>query len=170
MEQWVDIKGYEDLYAVNHLGQVLSKKRGIILKGNYSTVYTTYSLHKNNKRSIALGHRLVALAFIKNPMNKPQVNHKDGNKRNNNVENLEWVTSSENCLHAYRIGLSSVSDYNKAIVSKLNSGALSYNSKKVKDIESGEIYDTLIAASKATNISKSTLHRWAHKNKRFQLL
>lgn len=67
--------------------------------------YLRVSVHKNGQRKRYFCHRLVAKAFIPNPLDKPEVNHKDGNPLNNNLSNLEWVTSSENKLHAYRTGL-----------------------------------------------------------------
>lgn len=72
--------------------------------------YTGYeqicvSLGESNKKKIFKIHKAVAETFISNPENKPEVNHKDGNKLNNNVDNLEWVTSSENMRHAIDTGL-----------------------------------------------------------------
>jgi len=113
MDKWVDVKGYESFYKVNIEGIVKTKGRTIVksngvtqntvekpLKpqkvGNYLCVY----LYDTHKRETKLIHRLVAEAFIPNPENKPEVNHKDGNPLNNNVDNLEWVTSSENTQHA----------------------------------------------------------------------
>lgn len=112
MEQWKDIADYEGLYQVSSLGRVKSlkdnkgKKREKILKqylsnGNYLFV----GLRKNNKRKNYRIHKLVANAFISNPLNKPCVNHIDGNKANNNINNLEWVTYSENMKHAFKSGL-----------------------------------------------------------------
>ena len=67
--------------------------------------YTVVTYTESGKQTSYYVHRLVAEAFIPNPDDKPQVNHKDGNPSNNNVENLEWVTSKENVAHAYEIGL-----------------------------------------------------------------
>ena len=65
----------------------------------------SYSTYKVDGKTVKV-HRLVAKSYIPNPQNKPEVNHKDGNKQNNHVSNLEWVTSSENGLHSYKLGLS----------------------------------------------------------------
>lgn len=100
-EIWKDIPGYEGLYKVSNLGNVKSLKRngikGIILKGEKDEFdYKRVTLCKKNKTKKYKVHRLVAQAFIPNPNNLPQINHKDENSKNNNVENLEWCTAKYN--------------------------------------------------------------------------
>ena len=99
MEIWKDIDGYEGLYQVSNFGRV--KRDNKLLHLNTNTYgYKHITLCKDGKRKTVVIHTLVANAFIDNPYKKPQINHKDGNKENNTVENLEWVTQIENNRHA----------------------------------------------------------------------
>lgn len=115
-EVWKDIKGYDGQYIVSNLGNVRSLDRyvntyhgprivlGQILKQYQGRDgYIRVAFSKNQKHKLYMVHRLVAQAFIPNQENKPQVNHIDGNKRNNRVDNLEWATASENQLHSVRV-------------------------------------------------------------------
>lgn len=102
-EIWKDIPNYEGLYQVSNFGNVRNKYKKISQFNNKG--YLCVSLYKNNKKSNLRVHRLVAQAFIENKNNKKEVNHIDGNKHNNCVCNLEWVTSKENKEHAVEIGL-----------------------------------------------------------------
>jgi hypothetical protein len=118
MEIWHPCAGFETHYEVSNLGNVRSVERMVnnrlntglrkspqrLLKaGKSKSGYLIVSFCVDGEKSNHTVHRLVARAFISNESNKPQVNHKDGNKHNNHVENLEWVTVSENGLHAYRV-------------------------------------------------------------------
>jgi hypothetical protein len=111
MEVWKDIKGYEGLYQVSNLGRVKSlcyyggKKEKIIKGGVNPQGYIIIGLNKNNKRTSYTEHRLVALAFLDNPNNYPVINHKNGIKTDNRVENLEWCTYQQNTIHAFETGL-----------------------------------------------------------------
>lgn len=121
-EIWKDIPNYEGFYQISSFGNVRSLDRVIhFQKGNpkrntfskgkriknqiSNSGYYRTKLCKNQTRKMFSVHRLVAEVFIPNPENKPQVNHIDGNRLNNHVENLEWATMSENVLHAYETGL-----------------------------------------------------------------
>lgn len=132
-EIWKDIVGYEGLYQVSNLGRVKSLdhfrntglNRGYLQKGKIlkpsMDMYRNYlrvQLSKKGKVVSIRIHRLVAQAFIPNPKNKPQVNHIDGNKLNNCVDNLEWVTIRENIQHAYDTGLAMVSEETKKKISE----------------------------------------------------
>lgn len=115
MEKWKDVVGYEGIYQVSDLGRVKRVKKtkgateGKILKNllnkrkDNSEGYYYASLWRNGREHRITVHRLVALAFIPNPKNKPEINHKNGIKAFNRPENLEWVTKSENALHARRV-------------------------------------------------------------------
>lgn len=102
---WKPISQYEVYYLVSTCGCVYSIKRKKYLKPQKGIHYLQVQLNKDGYGLTKTIHRLVAEAFIQNPNLKPEVNHIDGNKLNNNVCNLEWVTSSENSLHALSIGL-----------------------------------------------------------------
>lgn len=107
-EKWCDIPGYEGLYAVSNKGRVkdLWKPKGkeILPQFEDGIGYRGVNLRRNGISRKCKVHRLVALAFLPNPENKPQVNHKDSCRSNNNVENLEWCTGSENMKHGYDFG------------------------------------------------------------------
>jgi len=123
MEIWKDVKGYEGLYKISNLGRVnrlmhvrklyhIHLKKFIpvvfkdrILKSNMNKGYLGITLHINGSKKQCYIHRLIAEAFIPNPENKPEVNHKNGIKSDNRIENLEWVTHKENMIHAGRMGV-----------------------------------------------------------------
>lgn len=106
-----DIPGYEGIYAVNENGDVWSYpkhfKKGVWLKHSIErTGYRFVTLQVNKKRCTCYVQGLVAKAYLGDESNTKQVNHKDGNKANNHISNLEWVSPSENIKHSFSLGLS----------------------------------------------------------------
>jgi hypothetical protein len=115
-EIWKDIIGYEGLYQVSNLGNVKSIKKNKLMKiGLHADGYNRLWLSKENKSKGFLLHRLIAIHFIPNPNNLPEVNHKDANKLNNSIDNLEWCSHSENMNHANNMGLISTIEMIKTL-------------------------------------------------------
>lgn len=133
-----NINGFPDYY-ITSCGKVWSFKSNKFLslkKHKYGYLYI--DLYNENERSRFYVHRLVAQAYIPNPENKLQINHIDGNKKNNCVKNLEWNTPSENLQHAYNIGLR--------------------KTKKIKCVETGEIFNSIKEAAKFVNKSRRSIN------------
>lgn len=127
-ELWKDIQGYEGLYQVSNTGKIKSLHLGknrILRSTPNSCGYHKVELYKNKKSKVFYVHRIVAMSFIDNTYGKPQINHIDGNKNNNSVSNLEWVTASENQKHALKNNLHAPSYF------KGRKGVLSSNSREV---------------------------------------
>lgn len=135
IEIYKDIAGYEGYYQVSNFGNVKSLdrtlknkwgnyiRRGKVMAANKANRYLTVNLFINWKFKHCKIHRLVAAAFIPNPDNKPEVNHVNGDRYDNRIENLEWVTTSENEFHAYKIGIK------KPLVGEKNPAAILTNDK-----------------------------------------
>jgi hypothetical protein len=147
---YMPVKGYENLYEVTQNGNIQSVGRTYLdTKGRKRTIkgkqyssridragYPTVKLHKGKAQSTCYIHRILAEAFIPNPLGKPMVNHIDGNKLNNKLDNLEWVTNSENMKHAFKMGLCKVP----------------VNGKKVIDTCTQKEYESIIKAAIAFDL------------------
>lgn len=109
MEIWKDVPGIEGHYQASNKGVIRiinAGRKPDIVKQYFNTYgYKTILVRKNSKWHTKLVHRLVGAAFIPNLENKPQINHKNGIKSDNILENLEWVTVKENAIHAFKTGL-----------------------------------------------------------------
>lgn len=142
-EIWIPIKNYEKFYEISNLGRVRSyinnkwglSKKPKILKGLIGKHYKTVCL----KGKTFYIHRLVAEHFIPNTNNFTDVNHKDGNKLNNSVNNLEWCTHEQNMKHAKENNLFG-------------------QQKKIICIETGEIFDSITKASEQKRISRTAIN------------
>ena len=164
-EKWKDIKGLEKKYQISTYGRVKSKERykknngeyvpEIIMKqgltiGKKSHGYKTICLYINkNKKRKQFIHRLVAKHFIPNIENKKEVNHIDGNKQNNNINNLEWVTPSENMKHAYKIDINKNKMGGHKRLKKINQ----YNKNNIFI----KTYISIEEAKRQTNINSSSI-------------
>ena len=155
MEQWVDTYGY---YQISNLGNIRNKNTNRILKQSTNAKgYKIITLHINKKRVTYRVHRLVAEAFIPNPNNYPVINHKNGNKMDNRVENLEWCTYSFNGKEAYRLGLKSVRP--KRFLGEAN-GISKLNKQQVLEIKSSSLSQVELA--KKYNVSPSLIWQIKH--------
>ena len=130
------IKDFE-YYTIDKNGNVFSIRKNKYLKPylDRKNGYLSVALHKDGTHKNYRVHRLVAETFISNPSNLPQVNHIDGNKLNNNVENLEWCTSQQNIQHAWTNGLNYISEKHRKVASKIQKERWERYRKKVEGDE-----------------------------------
>ena len=171
-EIWKTIKGYENYYQISNQGRVKSVTRfvndnnGVVLLKSKilnpmmnEKGYLRIGLSKNNQRKYKRIHRLVAEAFIPNPDNKPQINHKNGIKTDNRVSNLDWVSISENVKHSYH-----VLHRKKSMLRKF--GVDNPNSKPILQLKNGKIiakFNSAKEAERCTGISQGNISRCANK-------
>lgn len=161
-EVWKSVIGLEGRYEISNLGKCRSvnrttadrRGRKIRLKGRilkpYLGEYVEYVLkHPDGKQHLHTGHRLVAEAFIPNPDNLPCFNHKDENKYNNSIDNLEW------CSHSYNARYNG----NSRRIGMKMKGRLPHNCIAVIDAESGATYPSISEASRRTGVSSAAVSR-----------
>lgn len=167
-EIWKPINGYEGYYEISNFGRVKSLHRFVnhwnskrkercvrerflkqaVSKKGYFQVHLCAE-----KQITIVVHRLVAIAFIKNPENKPEVNHKDGVKANNFWENLEWATNLENMQHAFATGLKNCDHFKKRVVQKKNGQII-------------KIWESISDASKKLGIDDSGISKCCYGKKK----
>lgn len=171
-EEWREIEGYEGLYQVSNLGRVKSLARvvmrinGVLLSVKERILkfrldnggYVRVCLSKDGVEIGYSVHRLVAMAFIDNPLNLPEVNHKDENKKNNSVDNLEWCTS----LYNNNYGSHNENHSKTCKEKKLFIGGTNPRSRKV--ICENIIFDCIKECAKHYDVNYHTMHSWLRCN------
>ena len=144
---WSKIRGFNN-YSVSKNGDIRNDITGELKNPVKNTDgYYRTDLYADGKRTTKRIHRIVGEAFISNPSNKSQINHKDGNKLNNRIDNLEWVTPSENMIHAFNTGLAKPS---KSMLGKANPNA-GRKGKSIRIVETGEVFNSITECEKAIN-------------------
>lgn len=156
-----DNEDYGNYYLISNFGRVKNAKTGYIRKNTLDKQRGYYQMYisfgkRNFGKTIKI-HRAVAQNFISNPYNLPQVNHKDGNKLNNFVDNLEWCTNQENVIHAYKNGLTPTGE--KSVFSKLTQKDVEFirNNHIPKD----KLYGSA-ALGRKYNVHPSTISKIVH--------
>lgn len=150
MDTWSKIPGYKN-YSVSDSGLVRNDKTGRIKATKSDSKgrdYQHVDLYSDGKGRSMRVHRLVAQAYIPNPENKPEVNHKDGNPRNNRADNLEWATKSENMKHAVATGLYKPNP--PSMLGRKNPNACRSRWRRVRCNETGEVFESIAQAERAT--------------------
>lgn len=149
MAEYRKVEGFP--YSVTRDGAVRNDRTGNILKHTISNSgYCCAKLWNRGRGKNSFVHRLVALAFVPNPENKPEVNHIDGNKMNNSASNLEWVTAAENKRHC------------REVLGKINrnpntEAAHNACKKRVRCVDTGIEYESITAAAKAIGVKQGSL-------------
>lgn len=143
-------------YSITSDGRVLNSKNKEKAIHKSRDGYYKVNLYTNGHSTSKRVNRLVAEAFIPNPNNKPDVNHKDGNKLNNSYENLEWATRSENMRHAYDMGLAKPhASYGMRGHKNPNGGR---KRRPVEVIETGDIFPSILECAKALGIDERRVY------------
>lgn len=146
---WKKIDGFDN-YSISYDGRVRNDTTLYILKQHIgSHGYYMVNLWQNNKGHWKTIHRLIATAFVPNPENKPQINHIDGDKQNNNVSNLEWCTRSENQLHRTRV----------LKKTRFPEEAINTTRKAVMCIETGKVFRSISEAARECGLWQQSISR-----------
>ena len=168
-ESWKQIEGYH--YSVSQDGRIRNDKTDkekALRLNRYG--YPVVDLYKYGKRKHCQVHRLVADAYIPNPDNKPQINHKDGIKTNNNIQNLEWATAKENMRHCVDNNLYTV---NHGMLGKHNPNA-GRHGKPIRIVETGEEFESTLECCRKKGFDDTGIYsvlsgeRKTHRNLHFE--